>query len=77
MKLAVFGGTGRIGSHVVRLAVERGHQVRALARNSSKIPTELAAHVEVVDGAVTDAARHPVAYFKRTYRSWPPEPAAA
>ena len=25
----------------------------------------------VVDGAVTDHVRHPIAYFRRAYRSWP------
>jgi putative NADH-flavin reductase len=32
VKLAIFGGTGRVGQQVVRLARERGHQVTLLAR---------------------------------------------
>lgn len=32
MKIIVFGATGRIGSHIVKEALERGHFVRAFAR---------------------------------------------
>lgn len=34
MKLAVTGGTGFLGGHVLRLAAERGHEIRALARKA-------------------------------------------
>jgi putative NADH-flavin reductase len=34
VKLAIFGGTGRVGSQVVRLARERGHTVTHLAREA-------------------------------------------
>ena len=33
MILAVTGGTGFVGRHLLRIAVEQGHQVRALARS--------------------------------------------
>jgi putative NADH-flavin reductase len=33
MRIALFGGTGRIGSHVLGWALERGHQVTVLARD--------------------------------------------
>jgi len=36
MKLAVFGGTGRTGQHVVKHALDAGHEVVALARTPSK-----------------------------------------
>ncbi|TVV76298.1 NAD-dependent epimerase/dehydratase family protein [Sphingomonas solaris] len=32
MKLAITGGTGFVGRHLIRLATEAGHEVRALAR---------------------------------------------
>jgi putative NADH-flavin reductase len=32
MKIIVFGATGRIGNHIVKEALERGHFVRAFAR---------------------------------------------
>lgn len=34
MDIAIAGGTGVIGSHVVRVAQERGHAVRALSRSA-------------------------------------------
>src|SRR5690606_35762317 len=34
MDIAIAGGTGVIGSHVVRVAQERGHAVRVLSRGS-------------------------------------------
>ena len=37
MRIAVIGATGGVGAHVVRLAVEQGHSVLALARDTDKI----------------------------------------
>lgn len=37
MKILVIGGTGGIGQHVITQAIERGHEVTALARNPSGI----------------------------------------
>lgn len=37
MRIAVLGATGGVGTHVVRLALEQGHTVVALARDPSKI----------------------------------------
>jgi putative NADH-flavin reductase len=50
MKLAVFGGTGRVGSRVIEYALAEGHTVRALVRDSSKV--EARAGLEVVAGDV-------------------------
>lgn len=38
MKVAVLGATGGVGAHVVKIALEQGHQVLAMARDPSKIP---------------------------------------
>jgi uncharacterized protein YbjT (DUF2867 family) len=38
MKLTVFGASGGIGTHVVSLAVQRGHQVRAIYRTTPQNP---------------------------------------
>ncbi len=37
MKLAVFGATGRTGKPLVAAALERGHEVRVLARDPAKL----------------------------------------
>lgn len=63
MKVLITGGTGFIGSHTVRAAVDAGHEVRLLARSPRKVPVVLDALrpglsdlVEVVPGDATDAA---------------------
>jgi uncharacterized protein YbjT (DUF2867 family) len=38
MKITVFGASGGIGTHVVDLAAQRGHQVRAVYRATPRIP---------------------------------------
>jgi len=38
MKITVFGASGGIGAHVVDLATQRGHQVRAVYRATPQIP---------------------------------------
>ena len=39
MKIAVFGAGGRIGSRIVKEALNRGHKVTAIVRDASKITT--------------------------------------
>lgn len=48
----VVGATGSIGRHVVQVAIEKGHQVRALVRNNAKASV-FPRQVEVVIGDVT------------------------
>lgn len=50
MILAVTGGTGFLGGHVLRLAAERGHAVRAMTR-SAQLPRP---NVEWVHGTLED-----------------------
>jgi hypothetical protein len=38
MKITVFGASGGIGTHVVDLAAERGHAIRAIYRTTPQIP---------------------------------------
>ncbi|MDO9589534.1 MAG: NAD(P)H-binding protein [Microcella sp.] len=54
MKIAVFGGSGLSGGAFIELALERGHQVRALVRESSAAPTGLA-DGDIVRGDALDA----------------------
>jgi putative NADH-flavin reductase len=54
MQLAILGGSGRIGSHLLTWALESGHEVRALARSPQSLaPT---AGLTVVSGDATDGA---------------------
>lgn len=38
MKIAVFGGSGRTGVHIVEQALAQGHHVTALVRDPNKLP---------------------------------------
>ena len=40
MKVTVFGASGRTGSHVISMALDRGHEVTAFARNPDKLTIE-------------------------------------
>ena len=37
MRLALLGASGRIGSHVLAMALKSGHEVTALARNPASL----------------------------------------
>jgi uncharacterized protein YbjT (DUF2867 family) len=54
MKLVLFGATGHIGSHVLRLARERGHEVSVLVRSPAKLPADAAAESQVLLGSLLD-----------------------
>lgn len=49
----VFGGTGQTGQHFVRLALQDGFRVRALARNPAKFAI-VDPNLEVIQGSITD-----------------------
>ena len=53
--IAVTGGTGFVGRHLVRTLLARGHSVRVLARDLSRLPFPADA-VQVVRGALADDA---------------------
>ncbi len=52
MQLAMLGGSGRIGGHLLTWALEAGHEVRALARTGQSLAP--AAGLTVVSGDATD-----------------------
>lgn len=52
----VTGGTGFIGSHIVRALLRHGHQVRVLSRTPERASTLVPAAVEVRRGDVADRA---------------------
>jgi putative NADH-flavin reductase len=53
MKVTVLGASGRAGSEIVKELARRGHQVKGVARNPGRIPTD--AGVTAVSGDVNDA----------------------
>ncbi len=53
MKIAVFGGTGRVGKVFVQTAVQQGYLLKMLVRDASKIDANLPG-VEVIVGDATN-----------------------
>lgn len=53
MKIAVFGGAGLTGSATIDLAVQRGHQIRALVRETTPAPRPRE-NVDIVRGDALD-----------------------
>ena len=56
MKIAIFGGTGQTGQHLVQQALDLGHEVVLLARTPSKVTTK---HdkLAVIEGDILDKDR--------------------
>jgi len=52
MKLTIFGGTGGVGTKLVDLAVDAGHDVTVVARSPSKVPR--ASDVTIVEAELDD-----------------------
>ncbi len=78
MKLAVAGGTGTVGVHVVEVARERGHEVVVLSRSAgvdlvsgSGLPDALSGVDAVIDVASTQtiAAKESTAFFAAVTRN--------
>ena len=51
-KLAIIGGTGRVGKIVIKYALEQGYSLNVLARNPEKVP--LHPNINIVKGCATD-----------------------
>ncbi|MFL9962077.1 NAD(P)-dependent oxidoreductase [Paraburkholderia sediminicola] len=60
LKIALFGGTGMIGSRIAAEAARRGHHVTALARNPTRVPADVAnltaAQADLLDAASVGSA---------------------
>ncbi|MFI0451263.1 NAD(P)-dependent oxidoreductase [Actinomadura sp. 6N118] len=54
MKITVFGATGGTGVEVVRQALDAGHGVTAVVRDTSRLPAELRTRAEIVEANVMD-----------------------
>ncbi|MBA3868115.1 MAG: SDR family oxidoreductase [Anaerolineae bacterium] len=54
MKLAIFGGTGKTGQHLIQQALDKGHEVVALVRTPSKVTTHHP-QLKIIQGDIVDA----------------------
>ena len=54
-KIALFGATGKSGRPFLKLALERGYEIRALVRNPQKLSQE-AQHLNVLQGDILNEA---------------------
>ena len=54
MKVLVTGATGFTGAHLARHLLAAGDDVRVLVRDAARLPEDLVARVEVVEGDITD-----------------------
>lgn len=55
MKLAIFGGTGKTGQHLIKHALQAGHEVTVLARTPSKLEAQ-GDNLRIVQGDILDSA---------------------
>ena len=79
MKIALIGATGMVGSRVLAEALQRGHQVGAIARNAGTLAPRAALRtlpLDVKDGAAlaTALAGHDVAVISVKYSQVDPRP---
>jgi putative NADH-flavin reductase len=54
MRIALFGGSGRIGTHVLAASIRSGHDVTALVRDPAGMAGEPASGLTLVAGDATD-----------------------
>ena len=68
MAVAVIGGTGGLGAHVVTELVERGHEVRIVSRRvlEAEVRAGVPHHVEI---SVVGCDRIPMGYYNAEYHT--------
>lgn len=52
--IVLTGATGQIGSAVLRSLIERGEQIRVIARDPARLPDDLRERIDVVTGSHSD-----------------------
>lgn len=60
MKIAVIGATGFVGAAILQEALNRGHEVTAIARNPEKLPAHGNVHIQNADVYNEDAVARSV-----------------
>jgi putative NADH-flavin reductase len=55
MKIVLYGATGMIGQRILREALQRGHEVTAIAHDPSSLAPQANAHLRVETGDILDA----------------------
>lgn len=61
MKIGIIGASGKVGSLILKEAVNRGHQVTAIVRNQSKLNNT---NVEVIEKNILDITQDDVKQFE-------------
>jgi nucleoside-diphosphate-sugar epimerase len=56
MRAMVTGATGFLGGHLVQSLAQRGFEIKALVRSTSKVAPELQSHAQLAEGDVHDRA---------------------
>ena len=82
MKTLVTGANGFVGSAVLRLLLEKGHDVRALVRRGSNRANLKGLSVEIMEGDLRDSQSlsnavadcHYLFHIAADYRLWVPDP---
>ena len=55
-RIAIFGATGSLGSHVARLAIAAGHDVSALVRDPARLSADVASKARITTGDLMQRA---------------------
>ena len=55
-KIALFGATGKVGTHFVEQALQAGYQVRAFVRDRTKLSQAVSDKIEVFEGDTLNSA---------------------
>ena len=62
-RIAIFGATGSLGSHVARLAIAAGHDVSALVRAPAQVPPDIASKAMITTGDLLEQMPSQLAEF--------------
>ena len=62
-RIAIFGATGSLGSHVARLAIAAGHDVSALVRDPARLSADVTSKARITTGDLMQRAPSQLAEF--------------